>query len=626
MLTMPRQPRVIHKGGTQVTSRVLVVALAVMLLTVPVATTVWVGHHLPHTRTMTTSARPRVIGRHLLTASGVPVALRGVSVDGSEYACQQGWAVTERPVDAALVSDLKSLGATMVRLPLNEDCWLGINSTSAYSGTVYQTWLQNAVDTLTAAGLTVDLDLHWTAPGTQAATKQANMPDADHSLTFWTQVATRFKDNPRVMFEAFNEPIGITNGDSDQNWRCLRDGGDACPGLGYQATGMQQLVDAIRATGAMQPIIVNGLGYAQIMTQYLAYLPHDPAHNLMAGVHMPVGWCPDEACWNREYAPVAAVMPLIATEIYDGGTLPVNPAGVIYQATRWLDAHGAGQVAWTDNTWGDAQTLRNGDASLSSWGWLWRAHTRASRGLAGNRIVDGWAGANSLYFGKPQLVPYAAHSGGHSEQLSAANDGVGQALGNLTPGQPVTATVWAVNKVAGQSVCIAVAGGTEAPVCATDTTYTQLTTTYTPTTTSATVLVYKSNGFDASWIDDLAVAAQPALGAVVTPSVLPLTATPPAMATDTPSPTATSTATRTNTPVPTVFATASPTTTVRVTPTATTVGTATPNPWVVVRALQTRVANLERRVVMVEARERAQATVVARVRGALGAWPTPAHN
>jgi len=573
---------------------------------------------------------------HRVASAAAIGGLRGVTVDGSEYACIQGWGVTERPIDASLVSDLKETGATVVRLPLNEDCWLGINSTSAYTGAVYQSWLDDAVSTLTAAGLAVDLDLHWTAAGTDAATRQANMPDS-HSLVFWTQVAARYKNNPRVLYEAFNEPIGISNGDSNQNWACLRDGGSACPGLA-DAVGMQAIVDAIRATGATQPIIVNGLGYAQIMTQYLAYLPHDPLNNLVAGVHMPAGWCPDVACWDREYAPVASVMPMIATETYDGGTLPVNPRGTIYQATQWLDAHDVGQIAWTDNTWGDNQSLRNGDGSLSSWGWLWRSHVRASTGIAGNQIVDGgfengWGGANSLYFGTSQIVPWGQHSGGYSEQLNAANDGVGQALGGLTPGQPYTATVWATNKVAGQATCLAVAS--KDPVCSSNSTYTHLSTTFTPTTTSATVLVYKQSGYDASWIDDLAVtgptaqdvAAQasatpsglPAAGGPVSPTII-ASATNTAASTATSTATATSTVTATSTSTATASPTASSTATATTIPSATATrtalptSTATPNAPATIAALRTQVALLSRRV-------DAYATAVARVRGAVAPLP-----
>jgi len=595
------------------------------------------------------SARPHSRATALMGGAGAYGARRGVNVTGSEYACIQGWGYAERPVDAALITDATELGATAIRVPLNEDCWLGINSTSAYTGAGYRAWLDNAVATITNAGLHAILDLHWTAPLSETATRQAAMPDG-HSLTFWTGVAARYKDNARVLYDAFNEPIGISNGDSEQNWACWRDGGGACPGL-TDAVGMQAIVSAIRATGATQPIIVGGLGYAQIMTRYLAYLPHDPLNNLVAGIHITGGWCPDVACWDRQYAPIAAVMPMVAGEIYSDGVAPVNPAGRVYTELAWLDAHGIGQVAWVDNTWGSNETLRNGNGSLSSWGWLWRAHTRASLDLAGSTIVDGgfengWAGANSLYFGAPSIVPYAQHTGGHAEQLSAANDGVGQALGSLTPGQPITASVWATNKVAGQGVCLAFAGAPQAPVCSTAATYTQLTTAYTPTTTSAIVLVYKQSGFDASWVDDLSVvrdAAGPVFSATPTPTDTPTdtpttassfsavtatatavplsTSTAPAPATQTPPalPATQTPPAATNTPTPTAPVPTAPvptaTTSLHVTPTT--------NPWAAIDALQTRVAWLEKRVATVDARDKVRATVVARVRGDLSVWPAP---
>jgi aryl-phospho-beta-D-glucosidase BglC (GH1 family) len=46
--------------------------------------------------------------------------------------------------------------------------------------------------------MAIILDLHWTAPGTQPATGQMPMPDMDHSLDFWTSVASTFKQYPQV--------------------------------------------------------------------------------------------------------------------------------------------------------------------------------------------------------------------------------------------------------------------------------------------------------------------------------------------------------------------------------------------------------------------------------------------
>ncbi len=53
-----------------------------------------------------------------------------------------------------------------VRVPLNEDCWLGINGVkSAFSGARYRTAIDSYVQRLRGAGIFTILDLHWSAPG-----------------------------------------------------------------------------------------------------------------------------------------------------------------------------------------------------------------------------------------------------------------------------------------------------------------------------------------------------------------------------------------------------------------------------------------------------------------------------
>ena len=58
-----------------------------------------------------------------------------------------------------------------MRLPLNEDCWLGINGVPAASGgAAYQAEFTRVVNLLTSNHLAVLPDLHWTAPGGSKAT------------------------------------------------------------------------------------------------------------------------------------------------------------------------------------------------------------------------------------------------------------------------------------------------------------------------------------------------------------------------------------------------------------------------------------------------------------------------
>ncbi len=81
-----------------------------------------------------------VSGTQLVDGSGSPLRVAGVNRSGSEYACAQGWGMFDGPTDDASVSAITAWGVNTVRVPLNEDCWLGINGVnSAFAGVAYQT-------------------------------------------------------------------------------------------------------------------------------------------------------------------------------------------------------------------------------------------------------------------------------------------------------------------------------------------------------------------------------------------------------------------------------------------------------------------------------------------------------
>lgn len=163
------------------------------------------------------------------------ILIQGLNHAGTEYACVQGYAIFEKPYNQTLVDSFKAWKANAVRVPLNEDCWLGINGVKPeFSGQNYINNISEYVNMFTREGFVVILDLHWTAPGTQKATKQVPMPDQDHSIAFWTSVASTFSNNDKVIFELFNEPYpDHGNWNSDEGWKCWRDGG-YCNGVGYK--------------------------------------------------------------------------------------------------------------------------------------------------------------------------------------------------------------------------------------------------------------------------------------------------------------------------------------------------------------------------------------------------------
>ena len=281
----------------------------------------------------------RVSGNQLLNAEGRPVRLLGVNRSGSEYACVQGWGIFDGPSNAASISAIAGWNANAVRVPLNEDCWLGINgSPAAYSGAAYRSAISAYVARLHAAGLFAVLDLHWNAPGTSLATGQQVMADADHASDFWSSVSRTFLGDSAVAFDLYNEPHDIS-------WPCWRDG--CRTSAGWNTAGMQSLVNAVRATGATQPILLAGLGWASDLTNWLTYLPRDPAGQLVASTHLyNFSGCSNRSCWDSTLGPIATMYPVVTGEVGE------NDCGHGYTDayTAWADAHGISYLGWSWNT------------------------------------------------------------------------------------------------------------------------------------------------------------------------------------------------------------------------------------------------------------------------------------
>jgi endoglucanase len=333
----------------------LVAALQALLPTSSVPRSVPVPQSVPVPLSIAVS------GNHFVNGQGATVRLLGVNAPGTEYACDQGWAYSPQPANAAEASALASWHASAVRVPLNEDCWLGINGKPSYgTASGYRQAIQSWVTLLNGVGIYAILDLHWTAPGTLDADGQRPMPD-DHSAAFWTSVATAYKTNPAVVFDAFNEPYSPAgNGNSTRavSWACWRDGGCLLPvanqlatindNVTYSAVGMQTLVNSIRATRANQPIILGGLKYANDLSGWLANKPTDSAGQLAASFHNYEGQGCPSSCWQSTVATVAASVPIVTGE-FDQGYDCINPpasSGWDESYLTWADAHGVSYLAW----------------------------------------------------------------------------------------------------------------------------------------------------------------------------------------------------------------------------------------------------------------------------------------
>jgi hypothetical protein len=300
-----------------------------------------------------------VQNNHLVDPSGNVLRLHGVNRSGSEYMCVGGSGVFDGPVDTTAIEAIAAWHVNAVRVPLNEDCWLGINlpANNPYIGSAYQQAIVAFVQDLNNAGLYAILDLHWNAPGSNIANQQQPMADLDHGPAFWSSVAATFKDFPGVIFDLYNEPYV-------SSWQCWRDGCTVSNSAGAWSTaGMTQLVAAVRAAGASQPVMLGGLQYASDLSQWLAFEPADPIAGpaqLVASYHSycgPPGTSTVAACqaelnsveanWPVVSA-LAGSVPVVTGEFgeYDCATTYVTP----YMA--FADANGISYLGWAWDTYG----------------------------------------------------------------------------------------------------------------------------------------------------------------------------------------------------------------------------------------------------------------------------------
>jgi hypothetical protein len=319
----------------------------------------------------------RVNGAQLVDGQGKIIRLLGVNVSGTEGGCVN-WGVMTKgaPLTQATADAIASWKINVVRVPLNEDCWLGINGisingeTSAASAQTYQAAIKQWASYLHNAGIIVILDLHWSAPASTLANAQYPMADEDHSPTFWQQVATVYKSDTAVIFGLFNEPyignLNVTTAANTPDWTCWLDGctivdNHNTPNITYTTAGIQQLVDTIRSTGANQPIMIGGLGWSGdpcgVGNKYgsnaacpeIANLPTDSRNSLIISYHSYYNSiiCATDSCWtshwNGEIGPInAAKIPMVTDEFGENDC----SASFMSSYMAWADQNNESYLAW----------------------------------------------------------------------------------------------------------------------------------------------------------------------------------------------------------------------------------------------------------------------------------------
>jgi endoglucanase len=144
------------------------------------------------------------------------VQLRGVNRSGLEYTepSEAGFLAAAGLTEDEVREIVLNWRANIIRLPFNQD-W-ALRGRRGFSAEAYLASLDQVISWASALGAYTILDLQWldaeTVYGTtrdQNNEKQPNRvaptPDAG-SITLWKTLAERYRDEPAVLFDLFNEP------------------------------------------------------------------------------------------------------------------------------------------------------------------------------------------------------------------------------------------------------------------------------------------------------------------------------------------------------------------------------------------------------------------------------------
>ncbi|MEO8613738.1 MAG: cellulase family glycosylhydrolase [Luteolibacter sp.] len=240
----------------------------------------------------------KVSGNKLVTTDGKVVFLQGVNVPSLE------WSENGENILQSIKVALLDWKANAVRLPVHDGFWSGIGKalqSKPNDPETYRKIVDDAVAMAAGQGAYLILDLH-----------RFGIPE-ERDVLFWKEAANRYKNNPAVLFDVFNEPGGISwevwrNG-GEWKWK-LKKGETVAPS--HPTVGMQALVNAVRATGAKNIIIAGGVGSAYDLSGILQgfALEDKTGNGIMYSTHF-YNW---HRNWQKSFLSVAEKYPIFVGE------------------------------------------------------------------------------------------------------------------------------------------------------------------------------------------------------------------------------------------------------------------------------------------------------------------------
>jgi hypothetical protein len=215
------------------------------------------------------------------------------------------------------------------------------------SGLAYRSSLIQAVDNARALGFVVIIALEGSVAG--AASTAPPLPD-EATIRTWEQLAPLFGADHGVGFELYESPAAPA---SAASWQVWASGGNQ-PGAAGHAVGMQQIVDGIRATGAGNVVVADGLDQGHTLDG--VPLLSDPAGAVVYGVEPYPRGGDNADSWNTDFGDLARSRPVLATA-WDAPSAPppfsevpqhcdASTPDTAHNLLRYLAAAGIGVIGY----------------------------------------------------------------------------------------------------------------------------------------------------------------------------------------------------------------------------------------------------------------------------------------
>jgi hypothetical protein len=293
----------------------------------------------------------RTAGNQILGPSGRPYLIHGLNRPSLEWQ-PQGSNLSQEDV-----ARMASWGANTIRIPTNQDFLL---ADSCHASPDYLATLDTLVGWVNSAGMNALIDLHWSDRGDPCIANMGQQEMADaRSLRFWQTLAGHYKDNPRVFFDLYNEPHGVS-------WQCWLHG--CTTDQGWQAVGMQDLYNTVRQAGFRNLVFVGGLDWSRD----LSGVPQHPLQgdNIVYATH-PYYTLVDPAQLHATFGALTANYPIVASEFGPfAGQTPFCSPSVMTQLINYFDApdgNPANRIGWISWAWYAASDVCAFPAVISDW-------------------------------------------------------------------------------------------------------------------------------------------------------------------------------------------------------------------------------------------------------------------